>query len=101
MTTRDGLVMIKPGEGDDMLRFIGGGENIAWAAYDYEIFAQKRPDLERNVREVALPIYKLLAENNWPWRQHITYNESAEILLNMYEEVAAAGDGKATRRNLC
>ncbi|WP_299532975.1 amidohydrolase [Ulvibacterium sp.] len=86
--------MIKPGDGDDMYRFIGGGENIAWAAYDYEIFAQERPNLESNVKEVALPIYKLLAENNWPWRQHITYNESAEILLDIYEEVAAAGDGK-------
>ena len=86
--------MVKPGDGDDMLKFIGGGENICWAAYDYEIFAQKRPDLDSNVREVAMPIFKLLAENNWPWRQHITYNESAEILLDMYEEVAAAGDGK-------
>jgi len=86
--------MIKPGDGDDMYRFIGGGENIAWAAYDYEIFAQERPNLEANVKEVATPIYKLLAENNWPWRQHITYNESAEILLDIYEEVAAAGDGK-------
>ena len=86
--------MIKPGDGDDMYRFIGGGENIAWAAYDYEIFAQERPNLESNVKEVAMPIYKLLAENNWPWRQHITYNESAEILLDIYEEVAAAGDGK-------
>jgi len=85
---------MKPGDGDDMLKFIGGGENISWAAYDYEIFAQQRPELDANVREVALPIYKLLAENNWPWRQHITYNESAEILLDMYEEVAAAGDGK-------
>ncbi|WP_422081077.1 amidohydrolase family protein [Ulvibacterium sp.] len=85
--------MIKPGDGDDMYRFIGGGENIAWAAYDYEIFAQERPNLESNVKEVAMPIYKLLAENNWPWRQHITYNESAEILLSIYEEVAAAGDG--------
>lgn len=85
---------VKPGDGDDMLKFIGGGENICWAAYDYEIFAQKRPDLDPNVRDVALPIYKLLAENNWPWRQHITYDESAEILLDMYEEVAAAGDGK-------
>ena len=86
--------MVKPGDGDDMLKFIGGGENICWAAYDYEIFAQERPDLDPNVREVALPIYKLLAENNWPWRQHITYDESAQILLDMYEEVAAAGDGK-------
>ncbi len=86
--------MVKPGDGDDMLRFIGGGENICWAAYDYEIFAQERPSLDTDVREKAMPIYKLLAENNWPWRQHITYNESAEILLDMYEEVAAAGDGK-------
>ena len=86
--------MVKPGDGDDMLRFIGGGENICWAAYDYEIFAQERPDLEPDVCDIALPIYKLLAENNWPWRQHITYDESAEILLDMYEEVAKAGDGK-------
>ena len=88
------IKMVKPGDGDDMLRFIGGGENIAWAAYDYEIFAQERPNLDKDVREKAFPIYKLLAENNWPWRQHITYNESAEILLKMYEEVAKAGDGK-------
>ncbi|MEM9916697.1 MAG: amidohydrolase [Bacteroidota bacterium] len=88
------IKMVKPGDGDDMLRFIGGGENICWAAYDYEIFAQERPNLEKNVKEVALPIYKLLAENNWPWRQHITYDESAGILLDMYEEIAAAGDGK-------
>ena len=86
--------MVKPGDGDDMLRFIGGGENICWAAYDYEIFAQERPNLDADVRDKAMPIYKLLAENNWPWRQHITYNESAEILLDIYEEVAAAGDGK-------
>jgi len=86
--------MVKPGEGDDMLKFIGGGENICWAAYDYEIFAQERPDLDPNVREVALPIFKLLAENNWPWRQHITYDESAEILLDMYEEVASSAGGK-------
>ncbi|MEL6974067.1 MAG: amidohydrolase [Bacteroidota bacterium] len=86
--------MVKPGDGDDMLRFIGGGENICWAAYDYEIFAQERPNLDSNVREMALPIYKLLVENNWPWRQHITYNESAEILLKMYEEVASAHGGK-------
>ncbi|NRB59050.1 MAG: amidohydrolase [Winogradskyella sp.] len=86
--------MIKSGQGDDMYKFIGGGENIAWAAYDYEIFAQERPNLEKNVKEVATPIYKLLAENNWPWRQHITYNESAEILLDIYEEVAAGGGGK-------
>ena len=86
--------MVKPGDGDDMLRFIGGGENICWAAYDYEIFAQERPELDPDVCNIALPIYKLLAENNWPWRQHITYDESAEILLDMYEEVAKAGDGK-------
>lgn len=88
------IKMVKPGDGDNMLRFIGGGENICWAAYDYEIFAQKRPTLDKNVREAALPIYKLLAENNWPWRQHMTYNESAEILLDMYEEVASANGGK-------
>ena len=88
------IKMVKPGDGTNMLRFIGGGENICWAAYDYEIFAQERPDLDPQVREKALPIYKLLAENNWPWRQHITYDESAEILLDMYEEVAKAGDGK-------
>ncbi|MGD1841831.1 MAG: amidohydrolase family protein [Thermonemataceae bacterium] len=86
--------MVKPGEGDDLLRFIGGGENICWAAYDYEIFALERPSLDVDVRQKALPIYKLLAENNWPWRQHITYDESAEILLDMYEEVAKAGGGK-------
>jgi len=74
-----------PGEGDDMLYLGGAGENICWAAYDFEIFWEGRPDIDTNAEEVQQPIIDLLTENNWPSRQHMTYNETIERLLYTYE----------------
>ena len=34
---------VSAGQGDDMLKFVGAGENLGWASYDYEIFADVRP----------------------------------------------------------
>ena len=75
----------KPGDGDDMLYVGGAGENICWAAYDFEIFKDARPDIDDNAEEVQQPITDLLTERNWPTRQHMTYNETIERLLTTYE----------------
>jgi len=75
----------KPGEGDDMLYLGGAGENICWAAYDFEIFWEGRPDIDPDAEQVQQPIIDLLTENGWPSRQHMTYNETIERLLSTYE----------------
>ena len=40
------LGMTRPGDGSDLLRVNGAGENLAWSAADFENFLQPRPDLE-------------------------------------------------------
>ncbi|GAB5387054.1 MAG: amidohydrolase [Alphaproteobacteria bacterium] len=79
---------IRAGAGDDMLKFVGAGENLGWASYDYEIFADARPDIDSNAEEQLSKVMTVLGESEWPFRQHITYNETGERLLPVYEEVA-------------
>ncbi|MDD7910920.1 amidohydrolase [Pseudovibrio exalbescens] len=76
-----------PGEGDDMLRLIGAGENLSWASYDFEIFGEERPDIDRNAEEIQHKIMTLLGEKGWAFRQHITYDETGDRLLKVYEDV--------------
>jgi len=78
----------KPGSGDDMLKLIGAGENLAWASYDYEIFGDPRPEIDRGAEELQHKIMTLLGEKGWAFRQHITYDETGDRLLKVYEDVA-------------
>ncbi|MGF1527140.1 MAG: amidohydrolase [Candidatus Competibacterales bacterium] len=77
-----------PGEGDDMLKLVGGGENLCWASYDFEIFARERPDIDPDAEAYQTQIMTLLGEKGWPFRQHITYDETGDRLLKVYEAVA-------------
>jgi predicted amidohydrolase YtcJ len=79
---------VRPGTGDDMLKFVGAGENLTWASYDYEIFADNRPDIDRDAEEIQAKIMTVLGEAGWPFRQHITYNETGDRLLPVYEATA-------------
>lgn len=78
---------VKPGHGDDMLRLIGAGENLAWAAADFEIFTEPRPDLAPTMEDQLTPIVRLLAEARWPFRIHATYDESITRFLDVFESV--------------
>ena len=78
----------RAGSGDDMLKFIGAGENLAWASYDYEIFADKRPDIDNGAEEYQKQVMTVIGEAGWPFRQHITYEETGDRLLPVYEDVA-------------
>lgn len=84
----------KPGEGDDMLYLSGAGENICWAAYDFEIFNDAYPDIDSNAEEVQQPIVDLLAENGWPTRQHMTYDQTITRLLTTYENARRKAGGR-------
>ncbi|MGB0370295.1 MAG: amidohydrolase [Opitutales bacterium] len=78
----------KHGQGDDMLRFVGAGENICWAAYDYEIFRMPRPDIDADAEIRQEHILRTIHQAGWPSRQHMTYNETIDRLLPVYEKVA-------------
>ncbi len=79
--------MVKPGHGDEMLRLIGAGENLSWAAADFEIFTEPRPDLAPTMEAQLEPIVRLLAEARWPFRIHATYDESISRFLDVFEKV--------------
>ena len=79
---------IRAGQGDDMLKFVGAGENLAWASYDYEIFADARPDIDDGAEDYQRQVMTVLGEGGWPFRQHVTYEETGDRLLPVYEDVA-------------
>ncbi|MEO0425821.1 MAG: amidohydrolase [Pseudomonadota bacterium] len=78
----------RAGHGDDMLKFVGAGENLAWASYDFEIFADARPDIDDGAEDYQREVMTVLGENGWPFRQHVTYDETGDRLLPVYEDVA-------------
>ncbi|MEM8916231.1 MAG: amidohydrolase, partial [Pseudomonadota bacterium] len=78
----------RAGSGDDMLKFVGAGENLAWASYDFEIFADARPDIDDGAEDYQREVMTVLGEAGWPFRQHVTYDETGDRLLPVYEDVA-------------
>jgi predicted amidohydrolase YtcJ len=81
--------MTRPGDGDAMLRMLGAGENLTWAAADFENFLEPRPELGATMEAQLEPIVRLLAERRWPFRIHATYDESIGRFLSVFERVNA------------
>jgi len=81
------LTMTRPGEGDSMLRMSGAGENLVWSAADFENFLQPRPDLKPIMESELEQVVRKLAEANWPWRIHATYDETIGRFLDVFERV--------------
>jgi hypothetical protein len=81
------VAMTKPGAGDAMLQMNGAGENLTWSAADFENFLEPRPDLAPTMESELEPIVELLAENQWPFRIHATYDESIDRFLSVFERV--------------
>lgn len=79
--------MVKPGEGDAMLRMNGAGENLVWSAADFENFLQPRPKLAGDMSKELERITRLLVENRWPFRIHATYDESISQFMDVFEKV--------------
>lgn len=79
--------MVKPGEGDAMLRMNGAGENLVWSAADFENFLQPRPHLANDMDKELERVTRLLVENRWPFRIHATYDESISQFMNVFEKV--------------
>ncbi|UQA55469.1 amidohydrolase [Polyangium aurulentum] len=79
--------IIKPDEGDDLLRCNGAGEMLVFSAADFEDFLEPRPDLPEKLESELERVVRFLAENRWPFRLHATYEESIARFLNVFEKV--------------
>lgn len=67
----------------------GAGENLVWAAGDFENFQADRPDLDTDPRwRAALTrVVRLLVQKRWPIRIHATYDETIDRILSVFEGV--------------
>ncbi len=83
--------MVKPGDGDEWLRFNGAGENLAWSPADFENFYEPRPQLSANAPSDLEAAVRLLLDNGWGFRLHATYDETINQDLTVFERVAADG----------
>ena len=79
--------IVKPDQGDDMLRCNGAGEMLVFSAADFEDFLEPRPDLPEKLEGELERVVSFLAENRWPFRLHATYEESITRLLDIFERV--------------
>ncbi|MEU7637373.1 amidohydrolase [Streptomyces sp. NPDC039016] len=80
----------RPEDGDEWLRLNGAGENLTWAAADFENFAEPRPELAAYETEFEKAV-RLLMENGWGFRLHATYDETIRRDLAVFEKLAAEG----------
>ncbi|MGW3267897.1 amidohydrolase [Streptomyces sp. NPDC001056] len=80
----------RPEDGDEWLRLNGAGENLTWAAADFENFNQPRPELDGYEAEFEKAV-RLLMENGWGFRLHATYDETIRRDLAVFEKLAAEG----------
>ncbi|MFD8720074.1 amidohydrolase [Streptomyces sp. NPDC059629] len=84
------IEMADYGDGDEWLRLNGAGENLTWAAADFENFNQPRPEHEDYEPEFEKAV-RLLMENGWGFRLHATYDETIRRDLAVFEKLAAEG----------
>jgi predicted amidohydrolase YtcJ len=79
--------VVRPDQGDDILRCNGAGEMLVFSAADFEDFLEPRPDLPGKLESELERVVRFLAENRWPFRLHATYEESIERFLGVFEKV--------------
>ncbi|WDV56204.1 amidohydrolase [Streptomyces coeruleorubidus] len=85
------IEMARPEDGDEWLRLNGAGENLTWAAADFENFVQPRPELASDYEAEFEKAVRLLVENGWGFRLHATYDETIRRDLAVFEKLAAEG----------
>ncbi|MFE4868118.1 amidohydrolase [Streptomyces sp. NPDC056682] len=85
------IEMARPEDGDEWLRLNGAGENLTWAAADFENFAQPRPEHSPDYEVEFEKAVRLLMENGWGFRLHATYDETIRRDLAVFEKLAVEG----------
>lgn len=79
--------MTRPGDGNEMFRMNGAGENITWTAADFENFLEPRPELIPSMEDNLRQVIEVLVSNKWPFRVHATYDETIRRYLDVFEAV--------------
>src|SRR6202035_2489061 len=67
--------------------FEGAGEVLVWTAADFEDFMAARPDLSPQMERDLADVTRLLAQKQWPIRQHATYDQSISRILDVFEPI--------------
>jgi predicted amidohydrolase YtcJ len=79
--------MVRPGQGDDLLRLNGAGEMLVYSAADFEDLLEPRPDMPASMEVDLTPVVAHLAKSRWPFRLHATYDETIKRALDVFEDV--------------
>jgi predicted amidohydrolase YtcJ len=79
--------MATPYQGDATYRLNGAGEMLAFSAADFEDFLEPRPELAPVMEADLEAVVRHLAEHQWPFRIHATYDETITRFLNVFEKV--------------
>jgi predicted amidohydrolase YtcJ len=67
--------------------FEGAGEVLVWSSTDFEDFMAARPDLKPQMERELAEVTRLVAQKQWPIRQHATYDESISRILDVFEPI--------------
>jgi len=67
--------------------FDGAGEVLVWSSTDFEDFMAPRPDLKPQMERELAEVTRLVAKNQWPIRQHATYDQSISRILDVFEPI--------------
>jgi predicted amidohydrolase YtcJ len=67
--------------------FQGAGEVLVWSDTDFEDFTAPRPELRPEMERELAEVTRLIASNQWPIRQHATYDQSISRILDVFEPI--------------
>lgn len=84
---RDWAQLVKLGQGDDYFRMIGAGEYLTWSAGDSTNFNKDWGGQPAIMESQLAEVLKFVAGMRWPFRQHVTWDSSAQRILAVLEEV--------------
>jgi predicted amidohydrolase YtcJ len=67
--------------------FDGAGEVLVWSSTDFEDFMAPRPELKQEMERELADVTRLIANKQWPIRQHATYDQSVSRILDVFEPI--------------
>jgi predicted amidohydrolase YtcJ len=79
--------IVKPRQGNDLYRHNGAGEMLVYSAADYEDFREPRPEAPPDMEGELERVVRHLAQAQWPFRLHATYDETIGRALTAFERV--------------